>query len=380
VQAVAAVRPAAEKIASHGHGHATFFELTTAMAWWYFRQQGCNACVIEVGLGGRLDSTNVCWPTLSMITSISYDHQAQLGNTLTEIAGEKAGIIKPGVPVVSGATHPEAAAVIQRVARERGCLLRELDRDFSGTAVPVEQGRVGACVFDYRPLQPHWSTSQPRRQVELRLLGRHQIANACLVLASLDILAEQGWQLEESKIREALRHTQVPGRIQSVADHPLTIVDTAHNEASVEALITTLAEYYPDRRRSLVFSASRDKQWKRMLDQLLPNFDRLILTQFRLNPRAVPVETLHRYAEEWKLRSTAPGLVEGRGDRSIQTRDHPPQLAMALTPAEALKLAQQWTGEDELLVIAGSFFLAAEVLEALREIKGQCNTNNAKTE
>ncbi len=225
VAGVEAVAPAAERIAKQGHGAATFFELTTAIAWWLFRENQVDANVIEVGLGGRLDSTNVCWPALSIITSISYDHQQQLGSTLSEIAGEKAGIIKPGVPVISGATHPEAAAVIRRVACDRGCQLRELQVDFTADRLGTETDAHGERRQTIR--------YQHRRtlQLPLRMAGRHQSANAGVVLASLDVLREHGWTIDDTAVADAFATTQVAARIETVSRDPMIIVDTAHKRS-----------------------------------------------------------------------------------------------------------------------------------------------------
>jgi dihydrofolate synthase / folylpolyglutamate synthase len=348
IKAVDAVRPAAERIEKQGHGHATFFELTTAMAWWVFRDQHVDACIIEVGLGGRLDSTNVCWPALSVITSISYDHQAQLGDTLGKIAFEKAGIIKPGVPVVSGAVVPEAAEVIQRIAGERGSMLRELGRDFQvDNKQSSNKNRSTSQTFDYRPDVTRWPTGTARTDVELKLLGSHQSANAGVALAGLDILREHGWGIDEPSIRSALSETQIPGRIQIVSDKPLTILDAAHNEASIAALIETLDSHFPPMNRILVFSASRDKQWKKMLELLASSFDRFVFTQFQNNPRAVPVDALVETMTAIASDEKVAGKIE---------------ILSAPTPIEAFQLAKSTCSNDDILVISGSFFLASELM------------------
>ncbi len=347
-KAVDAIRPAADQIEKQGHGHATFFELTTAMAWWLFRDQHVDACVIEVGLGGRLDSTNVCWPALSIITSISYDHQAQLGDTLDKIAFEKAGIIKPGVPVVSGAVNLEAAEVIQRIAGERGSMLRELGRDFRVEATQkLSATQTPSHTFHYLPDKDRWPSGTHRSDMELKLLGYHQIANAGVVLAGLDILREHGWTIEESSIRSALSETQIPGRIQIVSQNPMTILDAAHNEASIAALIETLDNHFPPMNRTLVFSASRDKQWKNMLELLAPAFDRFVFTQFQSNPRAVPLDALVETMASIASHEKFDGKIE---------------ILKATMPMDAYRLAESKCSDSDILVISGSFFLAAELM------------------
>ncbi len=353
IQAVNAVRPAAERIAEQGHGHATFFELTTAMAWWLFRAAPVDINIIEVGLGGRLDSTNVCWPALSIITSISYDHQQQLGNTLSEIASEKAGIIKPGVPVVSGAIHPEAAEVIAKVSKERGCKLLQLSRDFSVEQINLGQGRGGGQqpLLSYQPSPKAWLNGHNRNGLKLRLLGKHQLDNAGVVLAGLDILREHGWEISESAIETGLAETQVPGRIEIVAKNPTTIIDTAHNEASIAALIAALDENFPEKKRIAVFSASRDKKCLEMLELLMESFDEIILTQFHTNPRAQPVETLESMTRN--LHRANPTKL-------------PANCHAIANSTLALKTALQQATVDDLVVVTGSFFLAAELLPKYR--------------
>jgi dihydrofolate synthase / folylpolyglutamate synthase len=350
-KAVNAVRPAAEQIEKQGHGHATFFELTTAMAWWIFRDQHVDACVVEVGLGGRLDSTNVCWPALSIITSISYDHQAQLGDTLGKIAAEKAGIIKPGVPVVSGAVNLEAAEVIQSVAGERGSMLRQLNGDFRVEAIrKTIENPVPTQAFHYQPDPVRWPSGMQRSDVELKLLGAHQAENAAVVLAGLDILREHGWAIEEKGIRSALSQTQIPGRIQVVSHKPMTILDAAHNEASIAALIETLDNHFPPMNRTLIFSASRDKKWKTMLELLAPAFDRFVFAQFQNNPRAVPVDALVEAMTSIVHDSPYAGKVE---------------IHQTALPADAYRLAMSKCKDNDIVVISGSFFLAAEIMPCI---------------
>jgi dihydrofolate synthase / folylpolyglutamate synthase len=359
LRAVEAIRPAAMRIESQGHGHATFFELTTAIAWWLFRDQKVDVNVIEVGLGGRLDSTNVCWPTLSIITSISYDHQQQLGNTITEIAREKAGIIKPGVPVVSGATHPEAIAVISQVAKERGCKLRQLNVDFSVSSSGLDRVENSSNaqasyrrLLDYRPSATTWPQGLTRRELGLRLIGKHQLSNAAVVMAGLDILREQDWKISESAIHKGLAETQVPARIETVATQPTTIVDTAHNEASIAALIDSLDEHFAGKKRIVVFSASRDKKCVEMLELLMKSFQEIILTQFQINPRAQLAETLNSMADS--LHQEQPRLLTSN-------------YRVTEKPLDALKAAQESASPDDLIVITGSFFLAAELLPCFRK-------------
>jgi dihydrofolate synthase / folylpolyglutamate synthase len=318
----------------------TYFELTTAMSLLHFADAGVDAAVLEVGMGGRLDSTNVCQSTVSIITSISYDHTKQLGDTLAEIAWEKAGIIKPGVPVVSGATAPEAAAVVGRVADERGCRLVELGRDFE---------------FDYRPPQ-HLEQAPDRglmnfrigrdsalretNHVALGLPGLHQGANAALALATIDELRRLGWNLPEALVRRGLAELHWPARVEVVARRPCVVLDAAHNVASIEALLTTLAESFEARRRILVFATTQEKDVAGMMRLLQSAFDEVVLTRYTQNPRGVPVDELRQVAQ------ILPEL-------NWRTAEDP---AEAWSAVHTLGLSP-----DDLVCVAGSFFIAAQM-------------------
>jgi dihydrofolate synthase/folylpolyglutamate synthase len=369
VRAVNAIAPAVDEIATLGHGQATFFEITTAIAWWLFREAGCNAMVIEVGLGGRLDSTNVCWPTLSIITSISYDHQQQLGNTLAEIAAEKAGIIKPGVPVICGVTREEPQAVIHRIAKERGCQIRQIDRDFSCAKSAEQKPRETKGDFNNASQVAHGTlieyesghnceTHEPNRQpFLLRMLGEHQVANSGLVLATVDLLQEQGWKIPKLAVEQALAETQLTGRIQIVSAAPLVILDTAHNEASIAALCKSLTQHFSDRKIRFVFAASRDKKYGQMLSQLMDVAAEVHLTQFEKNPRAVPYQELTAIAEV---------LQHEKNLQQLQATNSSFRCFHGYaSPGDAVRAAMINLQDDELLCIAGSFFLAAELMPIL---------------
>lgn len=364
VRAVNAIAPAVDEIATLGHGQATFFEITTAVAWWLFRDAHCDAMVIEVGLGGRLDSTNVCWPTLSIITSISYDHQQQLGNTLSEIAAEKAGIIKPGVPVICGVTHEEPQTVIHKIAKERGCQIRQIERDF--TCVKSSEQNVAPndasqktyrTLIAYESFHNRESQATDRQQFQLRMLGEHQVANSGLVLATVDLLKEQGWKIPKLAVQQALAETQLAGRIQIVNDSPLIILDTAHNEASIAALCKALKQHFANRKIRFVFAASKDKKYPQMLRQLMDVASEIHLTQFEKNPRAVPYQ---------ELTSIAAAIQQEKNlTPSEPTNDSLRCFRGYAGPNEAVQGSITNLQDDELVCIAGSFFLAAELIPIL---------------
>jgi dihydrofolate synthase / folylpolyglutamate synthase len=343
IQPAVAVMDAQGTPDGDGSNRPTYFEIVTALALVRFAQQRVEAAVLEVGLGGRLDSTNVCSPLVSVITSISFDHTQLLGETLASIAGEKAGIIKPGVPVVSGVQAAEPRAVIVQVARRNGCRLAELGEDFD---------------FDYRPPRDLQSAPSPGRMdfvdrtgpslrrvedLQLALLGRHQAANAAVGLAALAELGRQGFDVSEAALRQGLAEVRWPARAEILRRRPTVVLDAAHNVASAEALVRVLDESFQCPRRLLVFAATRDKDVRGMLEVLLPRFDEVILTRYWTNPRGVPPEELDALAAEL---SNIPRHV-------------------CPDPPTAWQTAQSLAAQDHLICMTGSIFAAAEMRSAV---------------
>jgi dihydrofolate synthase/folylpolyglutamate synthase len=338
------IRSADQRCTQSQHGQPTFFELTNAIGWLAFRNHKTQVNVIEVGLGGRLDSTNVCSPTLCIITSISYDHQLQLGNTLAEIAAEKAGIIKPSIPVICGARAPEAAAVIQARAIDKGSELLQLGRDFDAQWTPNTEA-LSASV-DY-------SGDYSGYRAVLRMVGKHQSDNAAIAIAAWRKLKQLGWNLQDRAIEESLANTQVPARLEVISTDPTWILDSAHNEASIDALIDTLKTYFPSRPKTVVFACSKDKKAAEMLERLIPSVDRIVLTQFRSNPRFTPVEKLRHIAEQ----RVSIGRKAGQRVATIHTADDLPRAMGLVSQLPAIDLA---ANRSMVHVITGSFFIASE--------------------
>jgi dihydrofolate synthase/folylpolyglutamate synthase len=315
---------------------ATFFELTTAMGLLHFARRKVGAVVLEVGVGGRLDSTNVVHPALSIITSISFDHTKQLGNTLGLIAREKAGILKRNRPAVSGVVGQEAQEVIRAVARQRHCRLHELGTDFSHEYLPPipplsspTKGKVKA-----RTWRTDWDT------LTLPLLGSHQAHNAAVALAGLDLLADVHPHLAVSRsdVVQGFARLRWPARVEVVSERPCLVIDGAHNPASAAALAETLETCFPPMRRTLVFGTTRDKDVEGQLRPLLHLFDVVIATRYLENPRSVPPEQIF-------------ALVTRACDATLWT---------AADPREALAIAREATSDDGLICVTGSLFLAAE--------------------
>jgi dihydrofolate synthase/folylpolyglutamate synthase len=337
------VRAAAERGLKALGGPPTFFEIATAVGLLHFVRRRAGAAVLEVGLGGRLDSTNVCQPVLSVITSISYDHTAVLGDRLASIAREKAGIVKPGRPVLSGATVPEARAVIEAVCRARHAPLRQLDADFS---YRYEAG----AVTDTDLVRPRVAVTTRGREwpwLELSLLGEHQAANAAVAVACVEQLRELGWHLPDSAVEAGLRNVDWPARLEVCGRRPTLLLDCAHNVASAAALADTLRTSFPPQRRLLVFAASADKDVAGMFRVLAPHFAHAFLTRYSANLRGVAPE---RLAELWRAESAMP-------------------VTLCATPEQALAEARALAAPEDLVCVTGSVFLAGE----LRPLLGCAN-------
>jgi dihydrofolate synthase/folylpolyglutamate synthase len=313
----------------------TFFEIATAVGFLHFVRRLAEAVVLEVGLGGRLDSTNVCRPALTVITSISYDHTNLLGDHLAAIAREKAGIVKQGRPAVSGATAPEARAVIEEVCAARQAPLRQLGVDFSYRHRPARVTAEGTVLprVAVRTRERDWP------ELELSLLGEHQAANAAVAVACVEELRSLGWRLPDAAVEAGLREARWPARLEVCGRAPFVVLDCAHNVASAEALVEALRSSFPPGRRWLVFAGSGDKDLAGMFRALAPHFAGAFLTRYTSSPRGAPPEQLLAL---WRSCGDVPAEV-------------------CRTPAEAWQAARARAGPDDLVVVTGSVFLAGEL-------------------
>ena len=343
LSAMERVRPVVEEMDTLGPSMCpTFFECITAIAWTHFQSQQIRLVVLETGLGGRLDATNVCSPLATIITSISRDHERLLGSTLTSIAAEKAGIIKPNVPVISGVIQEESRGVIRSAAEEHDCDLYELDQEIRWT--PVDTLTTSTTFSQsLRPqiidVQTPWRT----HRVRVPLPGEHQARNLALALTACDLLSQKRASIPHNAIIRKLAELRWPLRIEVLRQAPLVIADAAHNDGSIDCLLDTIKEASSGQ-RVLIFATSKDKDAVGMLTQLDDHFDRVILTQFIGNPRSVPVDTLSNIA---KQHLTIP-------------------FDSAPTPSDAWTIAQQYASSNDLICATGSFFLAAEMRAVIR--------------
>jgi dihydrofolate synthase/folylpolyglutamate synthase len=329
---VAVIKPEVEAVnATGGLGELTTFELLTTLAFVYFRDMGVAYQVLETGLGGRLDATNVVQPEVAVITSISYDHVDVLGDTLAQIATEKAGIIKPGGTVVCSPQAPEAMAVMEKVCRER----------------EVRLVKIGSDVIWKREIfSPEGQAFQLQGikgwyHLELPLLGEHQLENATAAVAAVEVLAEHGAQVSAQDMAAGLARVRWPGRLQVLRQRPWVLVDGAHNADSARRLVGALRQYFQYDRAILIFGASSDKNIAGMVAELAPFSSGIIAVQSH-HPRAV---TAARLVSEF----TGHGVI--------------PQVAEDVAAAVELALDQARPGD--LICATGSLFVVAEVMEYL---------------
>lgn len=263
----------------------TTFEAITAISFLYFARSQVDLSVVEVGLGGRLDATNVLTPEVSVITSLSRDHTYLLGDTLAQIAYEKAGIIKPGIPAVSAPQRAEAIQVLEAVSLERGAPLVEVGRDWDYEPGPAD---LDGQYFTARRITD--GGSELDGKYWMPLLGRHQLENGASAIAALDILRQRGFQVSPEAVHEGLRRVRWPGRLEILSREPLFVVDCAHNPYSARVLRKALEEWFPGRRWVIIFGASADKDIAGMLKALLPISDYTIVTRSDHPRSAAPIE------------------------------------------------------------------------------------------
>ncbi len=315
------------------YGQLTTFELLTALAFSYFGLKGVDFQVVEAGLGGRLDATNVVKPEVCIITSVNLDHTDVLGDSLAQIAAEKAGIIKPGGVVVSSPQTDEVAKVIEEACLQCGAGLVRVGSDVTWQELGFDASRqllkVNGRLASY--------------QLSLPLLGRYQLENAATAVAALEVLAGRGFSISRDSIITGLAKVSWPGRFQIVSRSPLIVVDGAHNPAAARGLRQSIEHYFKNFGRAiLVIGASSDKDIAGIVSELYPLFDKVIVTRSR-HPRAV---------------ATPPIVAE--------FRKHRVKAQAAETVPEALSLALAQAGSRDLICITGSLFVVGEAIEQLK--------------
>jgi dihydrofolate synthase/folylpolyglutamate synthase len=309
----------------------TTFEVITALAFLYFARQQVDIAVVEVGLGGRLDATNLLEPVVSMITSLSLDHTHLLGETLAEIAGEKGGIIKPGVPVVTAWQPPEAMGVLQTIAEERGAPIVVVGRDWW---YEIDETTLDGQLFRAGKRE------ERGERYELALLGEHQVLNATVALAALDLVRDRlpHLALENDTIRRGLAEVHWPGRFQVIHREPVVILDGAHNVDSALKLRRALEELFPSRRRILVLGVTAEKDVGGIIGALAPVADEIIVTTADHPRAATPLELAREVEQAGFACATSRGVADG--------------LRMALAQASV----------GDVICVTGSLFVVGDAL------------------
>ena len=326
-------------------GKLTTFEITTALAFEAFRRQHVDVAVVEVGLGGRLDSTNIVDPELSVITSLSMDHMKVLGDTLEQIAAEKAGIIKPGKPVVSSPQLPNALSVLEAKAAECGSGLTVVNRDvetritkhsINGQWFVVKtpaskkgEGIEGSSLFPAEFIKGV--------DFYIPLLGRHQVDNAATAITAMMELRQLGYEISDKAMQDGLAKVNWPCRFEVISRKPFIVVDSAHNRDSAHKLRQAVQDYFPEKPVTLIFGASEDKDISGMFAELLPVCSRVVLTR-STHPRAADMDSLIKSAGQY-------------GCPVITTDSIEIALEFCLNPGEP----------EGVILAAGSLFVAAAV-------------------
>ncbi len=334
----------------------TFFEILTAIAMLYFKKRQVDIAVLEVGLGGRLDSTNVVIPQVSVITNVGLDHTAILGNTLSSIAYEKAGIIKQGVPVVSAVETPEALSVIERTCKEKNARLYLLGRDIW----------ISECGMRNADLSPNPKVQSPKSEIRnpksergllckiktwrhtypdifLPLVGTHQAKNCAMALGALEIMREQGTiSIDDETIRNALTQVHCPARVEVIGKNPLIILDYAHTVDSMRFLRISLLENFKFHKLILILGFAQDKDLDNILNEIVTIGDAIIVTRSK-NPRAAAPEDLYQRIEK---------LCGKHAEILDNTQD-------------AVVAAKRMASKEDLICVTGSAYVAGEAMQAL---------------
>jgi dihydrofolate synthase/folylpolyglutamate synthase len=306
-----------------GNREPTFFEYATAMALYEFGRQTVDWAVVETGMGGRLDATNILQPVISIITNVSLEHQGYLGRTIAEIAGEKGGIIKRNTPVVTAVSQPSAISVLEKLASEQTAPLFRLKKDFKAR-------RHADHSFSYYGLDHVW------RGITTSLTGSYQVENASLVLAACEILMRNHSKISIEHIQNGLADTRWPGRLEVVSENPKIILDGAHNLNAAKELGKYLKTELAGRKITLIIGILEDKPYTAILEALIPPCSRVILTRPKID-RALPVDTLLPIAaamkdDVWKI----------------------PDVS------EAIAFASENAQPEEVICVAGSLYVVGE--------------------
>ncbi len=336
------IAPVVEKLAKE---EPTFFEILTAAAFLHFHNKKVTMAVVETGLGGRLDSTNVIKPDACGITSISFDHMSQLGPTLDKIAEEKAGIFKSGVPVISAPQPTEVKRVLRRAATKMGADLR-----FTGEDIEFSYRFESSRSFGPHTRVCLTTPFSRFEHLHVPLLGEHQAINCGVALGIVDALKQKGYKIDDQKAIEGLARVVLPGRMEIVSEDPRILVDGAHNAASIEALMRAIGQNISYDSMVMIFGCQADKDVTGMLRQIQYGADKVIFAPTPSPRSADPDELAARFVE-----------ISGK------------MAQVARNGREALEIAGCAVDRDDLICVTGSFYLVGEVKRVLKRANGRAH-------
>lgn len=354
------VKRAAEFMIDKKLGSPTEFEVVTAIGFVYFKEQNVDFLVLEVGMGGRLDATNVAKPLVSVITPISYDHQQYLGDTLADIAREKCGIIKAGIPVVTAPQEPEAMKVIENTCLERNSELFKVSGDIEtgGDLIyEIKKDDFESRLFDLT------SKSKKYMGLEVSLLGTHQVDNAATAVGAIEALGLSGNHIAPKAVQTGLKEAKWLGRLEVLHNDPVVLIDGAHNIAGVKSLRAALERYFSDKHKVLVLGILGDKDFAGMLKELVPLADTIVTTSPE-NPRALSAAEL---AEA--ITKIFPKTIINCDDIKRGACEGKISLYKKQNIDEAVKFACTLAKNDEMVVFAGSLYMIGSVRTAVMRAK-----------
>ena len=338
------LKPAIETVSTSEFGRVSFFEIYTALAFSYFADKATDFAVIEVGLGGRLDATNVVTPVATVITPIGLEHTAILGETYTEIAGEKAEIIKQKCPLALAPQHPEARTVFEKVASERNAPIVEpknlVGRDCSASSSRLVRNADGLPVAQEFDVE---TDSESYPQLTMPLLGHHQFINATTAVTAIECLKQKGYRVPKTSVYAGFKNVQWQGRIQRIRSSPIVVLDGAHSPASMEVLCSTLRQSFRYDRVTFIVSLMRDKNLTAIGNIVSQTADFVIATQVLNNPRVMSAEEI---LDAWE------NTCE--------------KISACSTPEKAITRALSGASPTDLICITGSLYLVGQALEIFK--------------
>jgi dihydrofolate synthase/folylpolyglutamate synthase len=315
----------------------TFFEFVTAMAFYYFAREKVDWAVIETGMGGRLDATNVLNPEITIITNINRDHCEFLGDTVSDITYEKAGIIKHTVPVITASPMPEVVTQLKQIAESHDAEIHVYNKEFSGTILQMDDRHI---TLDYKGYRVY-------KNLTVRLTGEYQLYNISLAVRACEVLKQNGVLISETSIRRGLNQVDLEGRLERISHAPPIILDGAHNPEAARSLAVSMRKLFPDKKVILIVGIMGDKNIQGILKPIIEIADDVILTK----------ATYERAASPAKLKEIMSAIQQSGTD------SHTISVNSTRSVSEALDRAKSLCGEDHVILVTGSFYTTGEVKE-----------------